>query len=209
MEGNLRNLITALIIVIGLIKTSNAATSLNTSPVLDPIEDFVYRSAEVSGKRYIQIRVSDLLSALESSTDKDVLYDLEHALSYRPEHNTEGTVDLANNMGIALVRSKVSDLFANLYFQMAKKEDQWIKFGELSATASKLLNPNSIIRFDINSIPRGLKNITISFKLWDLSNSESININFPQDTSDGSIDSPFSKDTQVVYIKIPWDLIDS
>lgn len=199
----MKNLI-VLLAASSILSSSHALASYNTSPVLNPVEEFVYNSAEVSEKSYVQIRVTDLLNVLESSTSEDVIFDLENIPAYTVERKTDGSLDLINNMGIAVVESKAGGVFAALEFHSGIAGDKWTKFSELSDSASKLLNPKCLIRFDVRKVPQAVSGISLGFKLWDMSNESVVDVTIPQDTNDNSNDSPFSKDTQVVYVKIPW-----
>jgi hypothetical protein len=192
-----------------LFNSGAAIANNNTSPVLDSVEEFQFSAIEVREQRFIQLRVNDLLNVLEASTNKNVIYDLENEPAYTIERAADGSLDIIHNMGIALTSSKAAGISNVLEFHSGIEGTAWQKFSELTEKASKLLTPKSLIRFDANKVPHAVSKIDFEFKLWDMSNRGAVDVKKPQDTTSNLNDSPFSKDTQVVYVKVPWLSVDN
>lgn len=201
MEGNLKKSIAMLAV---LATTSLSFAQYNTSPELVTIDEYRYEVKELEQKKFLQFRVTDLLNHLES-TDRNVL-NIEDAEStpFIVDYSDSG-LEVINNMGIALVHSQAAAAF-NIIEVMHPDSNAWEKLSDLSESAGRLLKPKSIIRLDLSNIPMTLDEITLKFKLWDMSDLELVDLDKKYDTTIPGNDSPFSKDTQVVYVKIPWDL---
>lgn len=178
----------------------------NTSPVLIPIDDYKVHAKELEQSKYIQFRVTDLLAHLEAADrDNQNIYDAEN-VSYLLETNSNGDVNIIKNMGIAITGVEAAASFEFIEVKSGEANADWKKLKDLSEKAASLVTPKSYIRFDLNKIPMAGNDITLKFKLWDMSNVHVVDAEKPYDTSILGNDSPFSKDTQVVYFKIPWEL---